>query len=66
MQTEQFEVSNVKCGGCVEAIRKGLANQPGVQGVEVDLAGKVTVSGEALDRGQLTRRLAAIGYPVKH
>ncbi len=67
MQTEVFEVNNVKCGGCAEIIREGLSGQIGVAAVDVDVAGgKVTVNGEALDRGGLTTKLAELGYPVKH
>ena len=67
MQTEQFEVSNVKCGGCAEAIRAGLSGFPGVQSVDVEVAsGKVTVNGERLDRERLADKLGEIGYPEKH
>ncbi len=66
MQTEQFEVQNVKCGGCVNAIQQGLGAFPGVTEVQVEIgAGRVTVSGERLDRAALSAKLAGLGYPVK-
>lgn len=66
MQTEQFSVANVKCGGCAANIRKGLAELPGVQTVEVDVpSGRVTVTGEGLARARLTAKLGELGYPEK-
>jgi copper chaperone CopZ len=64
MQTEEFTVKNVKCGGCVANIQNGLKGMPGVSAVEVTLAGQVTVRGEGLDRAALTAKLAELGYPV--
>ena len=64
MQTEQFTVKNVKCGGCVANIQKGLGAMAGVSAVEVVIAGgAVTVKGEALDRAQLSAKLKELGYP---
>lgn len=64
MQTEEFTVKNVKCGGCVANIQNGLKDLPGVSRVEVTLTGQVSVHGEGLDRAALTAKLAALGYPV--
>jgi copper chaperone CopZ len=65
MQTEEFTVKNVKCGGCVANIQNGLKALPGVSAVNVTVdGGKVSVSGEGLDRAALTAKLAALGYPV--
>ncbi len=65
MQSEQFTVQNVKCGGCVSAIENGLKELAGVSEVEVTIeGGLVRVSGEALDRNAITEKLAALGYPV--
>jgi len=64
MQTEVFTVKNVKCGGCVANIQKGLSPLPGVSGVEVVITGGVvTVSGDKLDRLQLSAKLKELGYP---
>jgi copper chaperone CopZ len=65
MQTEQFTVQNVKCGGCVSAIENGLKELAGVSEVLVTIeGGLVSVSGESLDREQLTEKLTTLGYPV--
>jgi len=64
MQNEQFTVQNVKCGGCVSTIEKGLRELPGVTEVTVSIEdGLVSVSGETLDRAQLATKLATLGYP---
>ncbi|HHC72372.1 MAG TPA: copper chaperone [Thiotrichales bacterium] len=66
MATETFEAQNIKCGGCAQAIRDGLGDQPGVTSVEVEIeSGRVTVSGENLDRASLAARLAELGYPER-
>ena len=64
MQTEVFKVKNVKCGGCVANIKKGLGALAGISTVEVVIAGgEVTVSGDKLDRAQLSAKLKELGYP---
>jgi len=64
MQTEVFKVKNVKCGGCVANIKKGLGALTGISAVEVVIAGgEVTVSGDKLDRAQISAKLKELGYP---
>lgn len=64
MSNEHFTVLNVKCGGCVSNIQNGLKDLPGVESVEVTIeGGQVTVSGENLDRAQISSKLSEIGYP---
>ncbi len=61
---ELFQVQNVKCGGCVQAIQDGLGALPQVQSVTVLIeGGQVTVDGESLDRAALTAKLTELGYP---
>jgi copper chaperone len=63
---EQFQVQNVKCGGCVSAIQTGLQTLDGVSDVAVDIpSGQVTVTGTALSRAQLSVKLTALGYPER-
>lgn len=64
MQTEIFNVKNVKCGGCVSAIENGLISLPGVDSIEVTIdGGKVTVLGSELSREQIAAKLHELGYP---
>ena len=63
---EQFQVQNVKCGGCVSAIQTGLQTLDGVSDVAVDIpSGQVIVTGTALSRAPLSAKLAALGYPER-
>ena len=64
MQTERFQVKNVKCGGCAGTIRQGLSAMTGVKDVAVVIeGGEVTVSGDDLDRPALAQKLSQLGYP---
>jgi copper chaperone CopZ len=64
MSNEQFTVQNVKCGGCVSTIENGLKELPGIESVEVTIeGGQVSVSGENLDRSQISSKLQELGYP---
>ncbi len=65
MQLE-FNVQNVKCGGCASAIQTGLRQNAQVRGVTVDVpTGRVAVeTGEDI-RPELGRMLQALGYPEK-
>jgi len=66
MNTENFEVNNVKCGGCVANIQNGLSTVAGVTRVDVDQAsGNVSVEGDSLDRQTLSEKLAELGYPER-
>lgn len=65
MLTENFEVANVKCGGCATTIEEGLLALVGVNGVRVNVeSGQVEVSGDGLKREQVQKKLADLGYPV--
>lgn len=66
MQTESFEVANVKCGGCAATIEKGLQGLAGVQDVQVDVTtGRVVVSGNDLARELMQNKLSELGYPIR-
>lgn len=73
MQTEHFNVRNVKCNGCVATIRKNLLSLPGVDSVEVIIsppsgtkitASAIEVRGTELSRERMSTRLSELGYPV--
>ncbi|MDP3312069.1 heavy-metal-associated domain-containing protein [Lutibacter sp.] len=61
----KIEILNLKCGGCVNSIKKGLLTVKGVNTVEVDLD-KSIVSIDSNDEAILTsvkEKLATMGYP---
>lgn len=64
MAQEQFKVKNVKCNGCVNSIKNGLKDVPGVVDVGVDIAaGAVHVHGDHLARADIAAKLQKLGYP---
>ncbi|MDH5692589.1 MAG: heavy-metal-associated domain-containing protein [Gammaproteobacteria bacterium] len=66
MSKLEFDVSNVKCSGCVSNIQKGLTALDGVDQVDVDIpTGHVQVSGNELQRVELAQKLKELGYPEK-
>lgn len=63
MNTQQFTVANVKCGGCVANIKNGLSTLDGVGDVEVDIStGHVQLT-SSVQRDVLTNKLAELGHP---
>lgn len=67
MKTEKLVVNNMKCMGCVNAIKTGLSSIEGVSNVEVDLpTATVTVTyGEDSVKNTIVKKLEILGYPVK-
>ncbi len=60
-----FEISNLKCGGCVNTVKKGILSIDNIDQVEVDLeTSKVTIE---TDNEELINRvkvkLSKMGYP---
>ena len=62
---QQFEVENIKCGGCRNSIKTALLKIDGVNGVdinkEIDI---VLVTGE-VNRELIVDKLNDLGYPEK-
>lgn len=62
----EIQVQNVKCQGCVAAIRAGLSKLPGVGEIAVDVStGKVTAQTDSDCRSELSAALQALGYPER-
>lgn len=61
-----LEIQNLKCGGCVNTIRKQLNKLPYINRLEIDID-ESTVSFEAVlpsDFERIVQKLSALGYPV--
>ena len=60
-----FEIVNLKCGGCVNTVKKGLLSINGVDKVDVDLeASKVTVfTDDEKVIADVKAKLSKMGYP---
>lgn len=65
MKHEIIHVENIKCGGCMNTIRKDLLKQSGVLAVHVDEnLGTVNISGDDdMDKNHIVSRLEHLGYP---
>jgi len=62
---ETIEIVNLKCGGCVNTVKKGLLSIEGIEKVEVDLEkSEVTVPTEDEEvLIQVKEKLSKMGYP---
>lgn len=60
-----FEIVNLKCGGCVNTVKKGLLSIDGIDKVDVDLeASKVTVfTDNEKVIADVKAKLSKMGYP---
>jgi copper chaperone len=61
-----FEVENIKCGGCMNSIRKALEQTPGVNAARPDnQAGIVEVDFDeaVLSPERISSALSDLGYP---
>lgn len=62
---QQFEVENIKCGGCMNSIKTALLKLDGVTDVIIDKEiDTVTVSG-TMNREEVVNKLNDLGYPEK-
>ena len=62
----EFQVENVKCQGCAQAIRTGLMKHAKVREVQVDVpSGRVRVETGAEIRQELSGMLRELGYPER-
>ncbi|MGE0078032.1 MAG: heavy-metal-associated domain-containing protein [Bacteroidales bacterium] len=67
MKTEKLIVNNMKCMGCVNAVKTGLSSIQGVSNVEVDLATatvNVTYEDDSV-KSTILKKLDILGYPAK-
>jgi copper chaperone CopZ len=66
MEKYEIQVENIKCGGCMNSIKKAISAIAGVQTVEV-MKETETVLVEATSdlRNVITEKLASLGYPEK-
>ena len=68
MATTELNVPEISCDHCAHAITQALTPQPGIAGVEVDVAGKrVTVEYDEglMDLARIEALLNEEGFPVE-
>ena len=65
MEQLDIQSSNIKCGGCVATIEKGLNGFAGITEVNVDIESNiVNIQGSELDKTATENKLAELGYPA--
>lgn len=63
--TNNIEVENIKCSGCMNSIKTALLKIDGVENVSIDKDTEtVTIYGTA-DKNILVQELSKLGYPEK-
>ncbi len=63
--TMTIEVENIKCGGCMNTIKKELLQIAGIQDVNITKEeDKIDITGE-VNRELIIQKLATLGYPEK-
>jgi copper chaperone CopZ len=62
---QQFEVENIKCGGCLNSIKTALFKIEGVEEVVINKdTDTIVVNGNA-EREKIVDKLNDLGYPEK-
>lgn len=65
MENLDIQSSNIKCGGCVSNIEKGLASFAGITKVKVDIETNIVhIQGNELDKESIENKLSELGYPL--
>lgn len=66
METK-IQASNIKCGGCVNSITKGLTQIQGVKAVNVDIpTNEITIEyDQTINLDLVKQKLKELGYPEK-
>jgi len=62
---QQFEVENIKCGGCVNSIKTALLKLEGVETIEIDKDIDTIVLTGTIKRDLVIKKLNDLGYPEK-
>ena len=68
MQTLNFDVSGMTCGGCTGSVQRTLSKIDGVSHVEVSLnsgAASVLADPERVTSAQIEAAITGLGYPAK-
>jgi len=63
--TTTYSVSGLSCEHCVRSVTEEVAEVPGVEGVEVDLAsGRMVVRGEGVEDDAIRAAVDEAGYAL--
>jgi copper chaperone len=64
MTTRDYAVRGMTCSHCVLSVREEVSEVPGVRAVDVDLSGRLTVTGRDISDEAVRTAVADAGYEV--
>jgi copper chaperone len=64
MTTRDYSVRGMTCSHCVLSVREELSEVPGVRAVDVDLSGRLTVTGHEISDDAVRAAVAEAGYQL--
>ena len=64
MTTRDYSVRGMTCSHCVLSVREEVSEVPGVRAVDVDLSGRLTVTGHDISDDAVRAAVAEAGYEV--
>ena len=67
MQTLNFDISGMTCGGCAGSVKRALGKLHGVSHAEVTLhpgSAAVTVDADQITADQIASAITSLGYPT--
>lgn len=65
MPVARFQVPEISCEGCANAIKRALSPQPGIRSVDVDIDGKIArvdYDENLMDPSDIRDRISEAGY----
>ena len=68
MQTLNFDISGMTCGGCAGSVKRALGTLPGVSHAEITLhpgSAAVTVDPDRITPAQIEVAITGLGYPAR-
>ena len=68
MEVKEIKILNLKCGGCVNSIKKGISSIDGVEKIEVDLDTSTITIGTSDENiiSLVKEKLSSLGYPEEN
>ena len=63
--TRHYVVRGMTCDHCVLSVREEVGDVPGVESVDVDLSGRLSVAGRGIDDAAVAAAVADAGYEAE-
>lgn len=64
MKTQKITIENLKCGGCANTIKKGLASISGISDIQINIeSSEISFNGSLDSKKLAVEKLTQLGYP---